>query len=90
MFIPAKTVACTFMDARRQVGPFHGVDNQPEVGGRCKRVLDLLNVTFQAVQLDAFNIPLGASILILTMFVPALWISSITIFYLLLTRRNSA
>lgn len=51
-------------------------------------VLDLSNAALQAILIDAFNAPLGANVLILTMFVPALWISSITIFYLLLTRRS--
>jgi len=51
-------------------------------------VLDLINATVQGMRHDVFSQPLGINWLVVTFYVPALWISSIMIFYLLLTRRQ--
>ena len=49
---------------------------------------DLILAVINGVRVDAFSHPLGASWLIVTMYVPALWVSSLIVFYLLLTRKR--
>jgi hypothetical protein len=49
---------------------------------------DLINAGIQGVRFGAFLYPLGAGWLIVTMYVPALLVSSVMIFSLLLTRKG--
>ena len=51
---------------------------------------DLLLAAVNGLRADAFNYALGANWLIVTMYVPALWVSALIIFYLLLTRHRAA
>ena len=50
---------------------------------------DLMLAAINGLRVDAFSFPLGANWFIVTMYVPALWVSSLIIFYLLLTRKGA-
>jgi hypothetical protein len=52
-------------------------------------MLDVINAFIQSIRYGALNVSLGVGWLIVTLYVPALVVSGLMIFYLLLNKRNA-